>query len=528
MKRFFLLLSALVMPFAAAAADRLLLTGGSELFLVEPDATGKTWSWRATERPELPDNLKNAFASGTDCKPLDGGRKILYASSSGGCALLERDGGKALWWARVRNAHSIESLPGGRIVVASSVGGDRLVLFDASGGDRELWSGPLPSAHGVVWDPARGLLYALGFKELQSYELENWDGAEPALKLKDRHPLPDPDGHDLSPVPGGADLVVTTGRDVWLFDRDQGAFRPHPDFSGRKDVKCVAVHPENGRTLVIQATGKNWWTETAELFRPDARMLFKGEILYKGRWLAAGDGTPAAAPPEEGLRVLSYNIRHGSGMDGKLNLARTAKVINDRQPDLVLLQEVDKTCTRSGKVDQAAELGRLTGMHAVFGAAIPLQGGEYGQAILSRTPLGNTRIHRLPGPGEARICLAADVETRIGGLTVATVHLDFGKARDAQAAALAEALAGEGALILGGDFNAGPGSATMNRFTREPWIPVPKTAPAASFPADHPRDEIDHFVLRGLRHLAPATVENEPAASDHRPIMVVVGKEAGK
>jgi len=79
--------------------------------------------------------------------------------------------------------------------------------------------------------------------------------------------------------------------------------------------------------------------------------------------------------------VLTYNIHHGEGVDGKLDLVRIAKVIQEVEPDIVALQEVDQNAGRSGQVDQAAELGRLTKMRSVFGGNIALQGGEYGNAF---------------------------------------------------------------------------------------------------------------------------------------------------
>src|SRR5688572_12746619 len=78
------------------------------------------------------------------------------------------------------------------------------------------------------------------------------------------------------------------------------------------------------------------------------------------------------------LRVLTYNIHHAEGTDGKLDLARIARVIHEQQPDLVALQEVDVKTRRTGGVDQAAELAKLTGMHVAFGKGIDFQGGEYG------------------------------------------------------------------------------------------------------------------------------------------------------
>ncbi|MEZ6125818.1 MAG: endonuclease/exonuclease/phosphatase family protein [Planctomycetaceae bacterium] len=102
-----------------------------------------------------------------------------------------------------------------------------------------------------------------------------------------------------------------------------------------------------------------------------------------------------AADPTQ-LRVLSYNIHHGEGVDRKLDLQRIADVILSVRPDLVALQEVDRNATRTGGVDQPAELARLTRMHVVFGANIELQGGHYGNAVLSRHPIARLRNHLLP------------------------------------------------------------------------------------------------------------------------------------
>lgn len=84
------------------------------------------------------------------------------------------------------------------------------------------------------------------------------------------------------------------------------------------------------------------------------------------------------------IRVLTYNIHHGEGLDGKVDLGRIAQVIQQAAPDVVALQEVDLGTERTGRVDQAAELGRLTGLHAVFGKAFDYSGGRYGAALLSR------------------------------------------------------------------------------------------------------------------------------------------------
>ena len=57
------------------------------------------------------------------------------------------------------------------------------------------------------------------------------------------------------------------------------------------------------------------------------------------------------------VRVLTYNIHHGEGVDGKIDLARIAAVIQRSSADVVALQEVDQATGRSNGIDQAAELG---------------------------------------------------------------------------------------------------------------------------------------------------------------------------
>src|SRR5438128_289035 len=98
----------------------------------------------------------------------------------------------------------------------------------------------------------------------------------------------------------------------------------------------------------------------------------------------AGGEKPAAGVP---IRVMTYNIDHGSGLDQKVNLERTAKVISDSKVDLVAIQEVDCKTRRTGGVDQAEELGKLTGLHSAFGKAMNFSGGQYGIVILSRWPI---------------------------------------------------------------------------------------------------------------------------------------------
>ena len=106
--------------------------------------------------------------------------------------------------------------------------------------------------------------------------------------------------------------------------------------------------------------------------------------------------TAAAEPQSPRLRVLTYNIHHGEGMDRLFDYERLARIIRDAKPDLVALQEVDNATERSQGVDQATRLGELTKMHAAFGRAMYYSGGQYGEAVLSRFPIIDSRARVLP------------------------------------------------------------------------------------------------------------------------------------
>lgn len=286
------ILAALSLMHSAIAADLITICGADEIYQIDPKASPvtKLWSWRAKARPEIPEALKGSFATTDECKPVDGGKRMLVCSSGGGCALLEMPSGKALWWAKVPNAHSIEILPGGSIAVASSVGanGNKIVFFDSAVPEKPVAEVPLPSAHGVVWDEERTGLWALGFEELLFLQMKKGD-APLSFQPKARYALPDEDGHDLRAVPHSPDLVLSTHGHVWRFHRDKGEFRPDSELKDRVETKSIDIHPKTGRVLVVQASGENWWTNFVELLNPAAKITLEKERIYKARWYVPQD-----------------------------------------------------------------------------------------------------------------------------------------------------------------------------------------------------------------------------------------------
>ena len=82
-----------------------------------------------------------------------------------------------------------------------------------------------------------------------------------------------------------------------------------------------------------------------------------------------------------------------------LNVSRTAEAINNVQPDVIGLQEVDNITKRS-PFDETAKLASLTGMHGYFVQNRVFQDGGYGVSILSRTEPLEVRYFHYHPPGQ--------------------------------------------------------------------------------------------------------------------------------
>lgn len=223
------------------------------------------------------------------------------------------------------------------------------------------------------------------------------------------------------------------------------------------------------------------------------------------------------------LKLMSYNIKSGMGMDNVVDYDRTADVINASQPDVVALQEVDSATTRRKGCYVAGELARSTGMKATFGPAIDFQGGKYGIALLTRESPRKVRQYPLPGREERRTLLVADM----GGYAVATVHLSLTKEdRMESVGIIRKTFASfKKPCFLMGDFNETPDGPFIKEMCK--YFDILSDTTSLTFPADRPDRTIDYImVLKGKRQVGTMSFEviAEPKASDHRPLCIEVTK----
>src|SRR6478736_5106649 len=222
--------------------------------------------------------------------------------------------------------------------------------------------------------------------------------------------------------------------------------------------------------------------------------------------------TCARAELPREIRVITYNIHHGEGMDKKFGLERIAKLLVAEKPDIVALEEVDQGTKRASRVDQPAEFARLTGMEVVFGRNIPFEGGGYGTAVLTRLPIRSKESVKLkpfykdtPEHKEQRGVQVLELGEKGGpGLLFLCTHLDFRPADDERmnsAQTINELIRkrGDQLAIIAGDFNATPESAPIHEFAKEWKIAGWDGADAKgilTFPADKPDRRIDYVMYR--------------------------------
>lgn len=224
------------------------------------------------------------------------------------------------------------------------------------------------------------------------------------------------------------------------------------------------------------------------------------------------------------LRVLTFNIYHGATMKGDFDFDYIASVIKSADPDLVALQEVDFLTRRARGSDLATELGWRLKMVSVFGAAMKYDGGEYGEAILSRYSFLSTRNVPLPFTGGREPRAAVEVIIVLpSGDTIAFIgtHLDHtgdDTDRILQARKVNETFAGgRYASILAGDLNAVAKSVPIG-ILEDLWVNVEDGGTAEpTFPSDNPVRKIDYVMFRpaGRWRVISTEVIQDSVASDH-------------
>jgi endonuclease/exonuclease/phosphatase family metal-dependent hydrolase len=232
------------------------------------------------------------------------------------------------------------------------------------------------------------------------------------------------------------------------------------------------------------------------------------------------------------MRLLSYNIHKGiGGRDRRYRLGRVVEVIEEQNPDLICLQEVDRHVRRSGFDDQpkllaawfhpAAELYQFN--HRV-------KAGGYGNLVLSRWPFAcRHQVSLRRGRRKNRGAQMVVVQTPEGPLHLVHWHLGLAeRERHWQVEHLLQHhLFRESAhlpTLIAGDTNDWRNTLGRGPFARHGFVEV--TSPPSrfrTFPAYLAMGSLDKAFARGAIHVRHAHVIRTPLAkqaSDHLPLVI--------
>jgi endonuclease/exonuclease/phosphatase family metal-dependent hydrolase len=214
------------------------------------------------------------------------------------------------------------------------------------------------------------------------------------------------------------------------------------------------------------------------------------------------------------LRLATYNVQHGRRPDGEVDIGLLARTCAALSADVLALQEVDRNLRRSHDADTAAVVAAACGMSHVYGPAIAIRGGEYGNALLVRGEVDDVEVVAIPDE-EPRAAILARVTVGGTELSVAATHLGLRGQAEAQLPDLLGALRRRpGPRVLLGDLNldADVVEALAGGFTR--------VGSEHTWPASTPRRTLDHVLLDGLTSTAAVVVPLP--VSDHRALVVEV------
>jgi len=220
--------------------------------------------------------------------------------------------------------------------------------------------------------------------------------------------------------------------------------------------------------------------------------------------------------------VVSYNIHRCVGLDGRQDPERVARVIEELEPDVVGLQEVESRFGANLDIHQLNYLAEETGFQAVAGTTVLRTNSHYGNALLTRYWVREVRTHNVSVSGrEPRGILDVDLDIHGEKLRILVTHLGLrSRERRAQTRMLLETVAAHSdePVVILSDFNEWfPWRRPlqwMHRYLGR--SPAPNT-----FPATWPLMALDRIWVAPPRNLLAVRAHSSAlarAASDHLPL----------
>ncbi len=222
------------------------------------------------------------------------------------------------------------------------------------------------------------------------------------------------------------------------------------------------------------------------------------------------------------MRLMTYNIRGGKGMDGVRSVERIAQIVQEYAPDIVCFQEIHQRFPGGDRTDEPSRLEKFLGGRFVFQRNINLVFGGYGIGIWTKYPVRCVEKQFLPSVGERRGMLFAELEGEGRLVGVCCTHWGLNsEERLRQAEAMSSYLNQQDLpLLVAGDFNDLPEMPSLRSLLDATgFTDADAQSNRPTYPADVPTHRIDYVLASphfGIERVEVGTSQ----ASDHLPLIV--------
>ncbi len=264
----------------------IVLAEQSEAQVIIADAKSKKilWQWKPQNLTVKPEHVK-WFSNISDAKPVYNGEYILISASGGGVALVRINDKKTIFYAYAGgNTHSVELLPDGNIVSASSTG-NYLTVFkvDTLNFPENVYKKNITihSGHNVVWDHKNQVLWSAGGSVLYGYQY-NFNCTKPDLTLVSSLDIPGISSHDLFPVYNENALWLSMNDKTFKLDMATKTFEIAKVI--QSEVKSVSSGPADFPIILLWPKVE-WWSDEVVDAKGDKVFHQPGLKIYKARWL---------------------------------------------------------------------------------------------------------------------------------------------------------------------------------------------------------------------------------------------------
>ena len=175
------------------------------------------------------------------------------------------------------------------------------------------------------------------------------------------------------------------------------------------------------------------------------------------------------------IKIVTFNIAHGKGLDRTIDVERQANLVNTLKPDIVFLQEIDMYTKRAGERNQIREFSKKVYLpYCSMESNITLEDGYYGDGIISRFPISFSVTYLMPLTDlnhEQRGILYNRISLGTAKINLFSVHLSTYE--DERILACKELnriiskIDKNEIIIIGGDFNVGVTRLGKGKYTFE-------------------------------------------------------------